>query len=179
MGEEELTNLITEYGKDIFSFCLRLYNTRYEAEELYQETFLKLIEKSKEIDRSKNPKSFIISIAIGIYRNQKKKYAIRQRIAPMEELSDHMSDTLKNEGYGLPEKELLQKEMIERIRNEISLLDDKYRIPLLMYYTGNLSYAEISAALKIPKGTIKSRLFKARTLLSERMEDLKYENRYE
>lgn len=72
MREEELTNLITEYGKDIFSFCLRLYNTRYEAEELYQETFLKLIEKSKEIDRSKNPKSFIISIAIGIYRNQKK-----------------------------------------------------------------------------------------------------------
>lgn len=39
MREEDLTNLITEYGKDIFSFCLRLCSTRYEAEELYQETF--------------------------------------------------------------------------------------------------------------------------------------------
>lgn len=40
MREEEFTQLIEEYGKDIFSFCLRLCNTRYEAEELYQDTFL-------------------------------------------------------------------------------------------------------------------------------------------
>lgn len=176
MNEQELTNLISEYGKDIFSFCLRLCETRYEAEELYQETFLKLIEKNKEIDRSKNPKSFILSLAVGIYRNQKKKYAIRKRIAPMTELNEHMSDFLKEERYGLPEQELLQKERTERVRYEISLLNDKYRIPLLMYYTGGLTHAEIGSILKLPKGTIKSRLFKARTLLNERLEDLKYEN---
>lgn len=176
MNEQELTNLITEYGKDIFSFCLRLCQTRYEAEELYQETFLKLMEKNKEIDRSKNPKSFILSLAIGIYRNQKKKYAIRNRIAPMTTLDEHMSDFLQEQQLGLPEQELLQKEQKERVRYEISLLDDKYRLPLLMYYTGNLTYTEIGSILRLPKGTIKSRLYKARTLLSERLEDLKYEN---
>lgn len=176
MNEQELTNLITEYGKDIFSFCLRLCQTRYEAEELYQEIFLKLMEKNKEIDRSKNPKSFILSLAIGIYRNQKKKYAIRNRIAPMTTLDEHMSDFLQEEQLGLPEQELLEKERKERVRHEISLLDDKYRLPLLMYYTGNLTYTEIGSILRLPKGTIKSRLYKARTLLSERLEDLKYEN---
>lgn len=176
MREEEFTQLIEEYGKDIFSFCLRLCSTRYEAEELYQDTFLKLIEHGKEVDRSKNPKSFLLSIAIGIYRNQKKKYAIRQRIAPMENLSDHMSDSLKEERYGLPEQEVLQKEIKERVREEISKLDDKLRLPLLMFYTGNLSHQEIGAILKIPKGTVKSRLFKARKILSKEMEDLKYEN---
>lgn len=179
MREENLTTLITEYGKDIFSFCLRLCNTRYEAEELYQETFLKLIEKRKEIDRSKNPKSLLISIAIGIYRNQKKKYAIRQRIAPMTELDEHMSDTLEENRYGLPEQAYLKLELTRQLREEISHLPDKYRVPLLMYYTGGMSYSEIGAVLKLPKGTIKSRLFKARQVLKERLEGFDYENGYE
>lgn len=154
MSEQELTTLISEYGKDIFSFCLRLCQTRYEAEELYQDTFLKLIEKSNEIDRSKNPKSFIFSLAIGIYRNQKKKYAIRHRIAPTTTLDEHMSEFLP-EGIGRqPEEEFLQKELKERIRYEISLLDNKYRIPLLMHYTGNLTHAETGSILRLPKGTI-------------------------
>lgn len=176
MNEQELNNLITEYGKDIYSFCLRLCNTRYEAEELYQETFLKLMEKRNRIDRSKNPKSFILSLAVGIYRNQKKKYAVRNRIAPITELDEHMLECLQEEHLGQPEQKLLQKELKERVRYEISLLDEKYRVPLLMSYTGGLTYDEIGKILKIPKGTIKSRLFKARTLLSERLEDLKYEN---
>ena len=94
----------------------------------------------------------------------------------MENLSDHMSDSLKEERYGLPEQEVLQKEIKERVREEIYKLDDKLRLPLLMFYTGNLSHQEIGAILKIPKGTVKSRLFKARKILSKEMEDLKYEN---
>lgn len=175
MNEQELTNLITEYGKDIFSFCLRLCHTRFEAEELYQETFLKLMEKGKELDHSKNPKSYLLSLAVGIYRNQKKKYAVRNRIAPIIELDEHMLDFLPEKHLGQPEQELLQKELTERVRYEISLLNDKYRIPLLMSYTGGLTYEEIGKVLKLPKGTIKSRLFKARTFLSKRLEDLKYE----
>lgn len=178
MREEELSNLITEYGKDVFNFCLRLCVTHYEAEELYQETFLKVIELGKEIDRSKNPKSYLLCIATGIYRNQKKKYAIRQRIAPIEVLSEHMSESLAEERYGLPEQEIIQKEVAERVRAEISLLQDKYRIPVLMYYAGNLSCAEIGKALKLPQGTVKNRLFKARKLLKEKLEDLNDENGY-
>jgi RNA polymerase sigma-70 factor (ECF subfamily) len=49
-------------------------------------------------------------------------------------------------------------------------LDDKLKIPLLMYYTAEISVDEVSLALRIPQGTVKSRLFKARKAMKKILE---------
>ena len=56
---------ISEYGKDIFSFCVYLTRNKDEAEDLYQQTFLVAIEKN-DIDDGNNPKSYFIKIEANI-----------------------------------------------------------------------------------------------------------------
>ena len=57
MDVRQLEQCIQEYGKDIYAFCSQLTRNRQEAEELYQDTFLKAMELVKQIDSKKNPKS--------------------------------------------------------------------------------------------------------------------------
>ena len=53
----------------------------------------------------------------------------------------------------------------------IDAMDDRYRIPLLLYYMEEQSIAELAELLSIPQGTVKSRLHKARQLLEKELED--------
>ena len=49
------------------------------------------------------------------------------------------------------------------------MLSDKYQIPLVLYYMEEQSVTEIAKVMKLPKGTVKSRLYKARIILKERL----------
>ena len=64
MTDIELEQFITEYGGDIYSFCCCLTGSRQEADDLYQETFLRAIEKKQILDAEGNPKSYLLSVAI-------------------------------------------------------------------------------------------------------------------
>ena len=50
MTEQELEMCISQYGKDIYSFCKYLTGDSQEAEDLYQDTFLKVVELKEKID---------------------------------------------------------------------------------------------------------------------------------
>ena len=80
MNEIQLEQCINEHGKDVYAFCSQLTRNVQEAEDLYQDTFLKAVELAGRIDFGKNPKSYLISIALRIWKNRKRKYAWRKRI---------------------------------------------------------------------------------------------------
>lgn len=88
MNVTELEKCIELYGKDIYAFCRQLTYSQQEAEELYQDTFLKAMELLQKIDAGQNPKSYLLSIALRLWKNHKKKYATRKRIADMESLTE-------------------------------------------------------------------------------------------
>lgn len=168
----ELEQCIDLYGKDIFSFCRHATGSIQEGEELYQDTFLKAVELIDRMDISQNPKSFLLSIAIRLWKNKRRKYSWRQRIAGMESLEekDEYQNIPSNIDNVLPEKNLLQKEQNELIHASIRKLPQKYQILLYLYYASEISVYEIAVCLKLPEGTVKSRLHKARKLLKEKLE---------
>ena len=57
---EELNNLIKQYGNDVYRFCVHLTRNHYEADDLYQDTFLKAIQVSHNLDCSGNIKLQLI-----------------------------------------------------------------------------------------------------------------------
>lgn len=65
---------------------------------------------------------------------------------------------------------MLKGDLNERVRREVSAMEEKYRIPLILFYSSELSQAEIAEVMGIPTGTVKSRLHKAKELLRERLE---------
>ena len=62
MTRQEFIDLLEREGAGVYSFCRMLAGSREEAEELYQETMLMATERLKDIDSSKNPKSYLISV---------------------------------------------------------------------------------------------------------------------
>ena len=173
----ELEQCIDQYGKDIYSFCRYATGSIQEGEELYQDTFLKAVELMEKVDVSQNPRSFLLSIAIKLWKNKRRKYAWRQRIAGMESLEekDEYQNIPSNLDDSLPEERLLQKEQNALVHLCLQELSQKYQILLYLYYTSELSTKEIAACLKLPEGTVKSRLHKARILLKEKLEVAGYD----
>lgn len=170
MTNQELEQLIQLYGKDIYTFCIRLTGSRQEAEDLYQDTFLTATERLYKIDSSRNPKSYLLSIALRIWKNQKRKYAWRQRIAPSES-SMQEAENIASEQQSM-EDCVISAEERDAVCLAVQHLPEKYRIPVILFYTGQLSVKEISMILSLPEGTVKSRLHYARNLLKKELEVL-------
>lgn len=62
MQSYELERIIDSYGNSIYSFCNKLTNNKTDADDLYQQTFLKALEICEKIDENKNVKAFLISL---------------------------------------------------------------------------------------------------------------------
>lgn len=168
MNVKELEQCINVYGKDIYAFCRQLVYNRQDAEELYQDTFLKAMELLDHIETEKNPKSYLLSISIRLWKNRKRKSAWRNRIAQMESLSKEGNEVWMKSDWSM-EEEILRKEQQEEIRRAVRQLEEKYRIPVCLYYMEELSIADISKVLKLPQGTVKSRLYQARKILKKQL----------
>lgn len=169
MNVTELEKCIELYGKDIYAFCRQLTYSQQEAEELYQDTFLKAMELLQKIDAAENPKSYLLSIALRLWKNHKKKYACRKRIADMESLSEEKQEIEESNGYSL-EEEIIAMEQAAEVQRAVQQLDDKYRLPIYLHYMEGLPIKEIARILKIPQGTVKSRLYQARESLKNMLE---------
>lgn len=168
MNDIQLEQCINEYGKDIYAFCSQLTRSTQEAED--QDTFLKAVELGRKIDYENNPKSYLVSIALRIWKNRKRKYAWRKRIAQPEQI---VEETVSTEAAGQEpsvEEAFLRQELQEQVRGAVEKLDDRYRVPVYLYYTLQLSVEQIAKIMKLPQGTVKSRLHKARKLLKQELE---------
>lgn len=168
MTIQELEQCISFYGKDIYSFCIHLTNSRELADDLYQDTFLEVMKKIEDINSKANPKSYILSIAVRLWKNKQRKAAWRNRIAPTCS-DDSLIEVLVAAEDDLLEK-VVSKEEYQMLWEAINRLSDHLRIIVLLYYMEELSVAEIAKLLSLPQGTIKSRLFKARKNLEKELE---------
>lgn len=167
MTMKELESCIDAYGKDIYTFCLHLTKDRELADDLYQDTFLTAIQKQDGIDDNANVKSYLLSICLHIWKNKKRKWAWRNRIAPMTRLEDAMDN-----GFSYIESDcILKNEKTVVVRKAIENLSDKYRIVVLLFYMEELSQDEIANVLRVPVGTVKSRLHTAKQLLKSELEE--------
>ena len=170
MTKSELENCILQYGTEIYSFCRSITFNVQEADDLFQDTFLKATELLGEMDPANNPKSYLLSVAFKLWKNKKRKHAWRNRIAKILPLSD-APELITPEAFACsPEQELLKKEEAALVRRAVSRLPDKYKLPILLFYMEHLPLAQIAFVLKIPVGTVKSRLYQAKKLLEKELE---------
>lgn len=172
MTKQELERCIEEYGKDIYSFCKYLTNNLLEADDLYQDTFLKAIESKEKIEYGNNPKSYLLSIALRIWKNKKRKFAWRKRIADVQPIVDERDRNISESAEPSLEERMTSKEKDEIIRKAVNKLPEKFKIVVLLFYMEDLSTAQIAETVKIPIGTVLSRLHQARKILKKELEDV-------
>ena len=172
MTKHELEMCISEYGKDIYAFCKHLTNNTLEADDLYQDTFLKAAELNREIDYENNPKSYLLSIALRIWRNKKRKFAWRKRIADVQAIVDERDTDMYVSTEVSLEEQLIHEESYELVGEAVKSLPDKLKIVTLLFYMEELSTTQIAEVMKIPTGTVLSRLYQASKRLKKEWEDV-------
>lgn len=172
MTKQELEMCIEKYGRDIYSFCRYLTNDPAEADDLYQDTFLKAVEYREKIEYGNNPKSYLLSVALRIWKNRKRKYAWRKRIARMQSAAEERDADMDESAEPSPEERVTGRERDETIRRAVNRLPEKLKTVTLLFYMEDLSTAQIAEAVKIPVGTVLSRLYQARKLLKRELEDV-------
>ncbi len=173
MDAREVEKCIDDFGTDIYRFCLKLCMDKEDAEDLYQQTFLKALETEWTLDWEKNPKSLFFSLTHNIWKSDKRKQARRNMIAPCSNLDYEMETVLHPEEN--IEESYFQKELVAEVRQIIQTLPEKFQVPLILFYLSDCSIEQIAAIIKKPAGTVKSRLFKGRNLIKKRLEDIGYE----
>lgn len=169
----EIERCIDSFGTDIYRFCLKLCLDKTDAEDLYQQTFLKALETEWTLDWTQNPKALFFSLAHNLWKSGRRKQARRNRIAPCGNLDDE-TEMLLRSGESI-EENYFQKELAEEVDRIIQTLPEKIRVPLLLFYFSDCSVEQIAAIIKKPPGTVKSRLFKGRSLIKKRLEEAGYE----
>lgn len=170
MTKPELEACMIKYGKDIYSFCRSLAGSLQEAEDLYQDTFLKAIELNEQIDTAGNPKSYLLSIAVRIWKNKRRKYAWRRRIADVRSYTEGQDVEEDPSAAASPEEHALRQEEAQTVRSLVAELPQRLKVIVLLYYMEELSVSQIADILRIPQGTVKSRLYQARKALQKELE---------
>lgn len=178
MNKYEFEQFVRDNGKDILRFCRMTCGDNESGDELYQDTMLKLLGKRQRLDYRQNVKSYALSISILLWKNKKKKYANRQRLISMESIDyieTESNQTIRDITVISPERCILQEDERTVVQQVVAQLPEKYRMPVHLYYSADMSVKEIAQVLQIPEGTVKSRMNKAKRLLKKELEALGYD----
>ena len=144
-----------------------------DAEDLYQQTFLKALEMDWTLDWQQNPKALFFSVVNNLWKSDRRKWARRNTIAPSSNIDEETETVLQSEEN--VEENYFRKELIAEVNRIIQTLPEKIRIPLTLFYLSDCSIEQIAIIIKKPPGTVKSRLSKGRSIIKKRLEEYGYE----
>ena len=153
-----LDEKIAQYGKRLFGLCIKLCGNKFDADDLYQETWLRVCAKSDKYDHSQPFEPWLTAVCVNAYRDilRRKKFERLIAFFDDEESRDKAINSVAAEDNSDENSELW-----EAVRR----LPEKYRTVIILHYFRGYDVKELAFILKAPEGTVKYRLHKARELL--------------
>jgi len=159
----EFGQLISSNAQYLKGFALRFTKDSQDADDLIQDTFVKALRYQNNFQEGTNIKGWLYTIMRNIFINNYKKKQFQNTIVDTTE-NNYFIDSSMNYSFDSIGSEIGLKDIWKNIHK----LQDDYRIPFTMFVEG-YHYDEISSALEIPMGTVKSRIFHARKKLTQNL----------
>ncbi|CAN5683566.1 sigma-70 family RNA polymerase sigma factor [soil metagenome] len=131
------------------------------AEDLVQETFLRAYDRLETFNPEYRFKTWLLTIA-----NNLGVDTLRRRREVVE-----FNQEVHGSSAGGAETAALESDRAQAVQKAIESLPETYGVPLILRYTEDMSYAEIAEVLDITIAAVKSRLFRARNMLAEKLQD--------
>ena len=163
--KNEIEKYIEQYGERVSRLCINLCGNHADADDLYQDTWMKVIKNIDKYDRSRNFEKWLFKICVNTYKNERMKAFRRKSISfKTTEDQDIFFEMIPDRDEAYMEK---YREVVEIIRE----LPEKYRTALALRYFSDFSENDAAEILGVPAGTLKSRLNRARKLIKGRLND--------
>jgi len=156
--------LFERYANDVFRLALSMGHGRGEAEDLMQDTFLAAFESIGRFERRSAFKTWLLSI---LFR-QAGRHRRYSRIRQTEVLDEGALSTGPN-GVARAHRDGDHASRLDA-HTMLDTLSPEHRAVLVLRELQGLSYDEIAQTLGVPRGTVESRLFRARNILRERFQ---------
>ncbi len=156
---DALGELYEKYKTNIFRTALAITQDRGAAEDILQESFLRLFTYADRIRTDVSVEPWLYRVAVNLSHTWVQKS--RRRVAPLEGVLERLTDSL----HLLPDHVMERRETQEAVQQAIAGLPLGHRIVVVLYYLEGLGLREIAEVLEIPEGTVKSRLHYARESL--------------
>lgn len=165
MDAMNFQNRLLALQDNMLNFAFSLTENREEAEDLLQDTTLKVLSNKEKFVDNVNFKGWVFTIMRNIFINNYRRVVRSQTIVDKTEDLYHLN-LPQESGFSTPEGAFNVKE----ITNTIDSFSDEYRIPFSMHVAG-YKYYEIAEKMNLPLGTVKSRIFFARQKLQNLLSD--------
>jgi RNA polymerase sigma-70 factor, ECF subfamily len=169
LGDQSAFNELYHRYKDrlYYYFYRMLGNSPEQANDFLQELFMKTIEKPESYNPAYAFQTWLFSMANNMCKNEYRRRGVRLEYQDYESYEQKL-DFLKEPTI---EPELL----IEKIFQTLDQLGEENRSAFLLRYREGFSIKEVAQILELPEGTVKSRLFYAKKILTEKLNYLKDE----
>ncbi len=150
---------------NLLNFAYQLTTNREAAQDLVQDTTLKVLDNETKYVDNVNFKGWVFTIMRNIFINNYRRQVRSATIVDTTEDLYHLNLSQES-GLSTPEGTFAAKE----ISVAINSFSDAYREPFTMYVAG-YKYSEIAEKMNLPLGTVKSRIFFARKQLQSLLKD--------
>jgi len=162
--------IVRQYWRRVFNVAYKFVGRHDEAEDLTQDVFLKVFKSLATFDRRANFQTWLVSVSrnlcIDHYRSVRKERETIDRDVNADDLSPHSVEVSAH-------VVLERLDLAQELRRALQQLPESLRTAVVMRDIQELSYQEIADRLRLPEGTVKSRINRGRHELARQITRLR------
>jgi RNA polymerase sigma-70 factor, ECF subfamily len=168
--EKAYRELVERYQGQVYGLSLRMVRRSEDAEDLTQETFVRMFRALARYDPTRPFPAWLFTIATRLCIDHIRRSRVKLVPLVRREPGSEEERTLELEDPGPTPDEVTARTEEERRTHElIASLPAHYRVVVVLRHQQDLSYEEIADVLHLPLGTVKARIHRARALLKDRL----------
>lgn len=172
---EAFGRLVRRYESPLFNYLRRMTGNAAEAEDVFQETMIRLYRSRDRYDRGSPVRPWLYRIATNCCRDRLRYWRRRPSVSlESPRGADGSGQTLADgipDGQAGSDSRVREAEVRDRLEEAVARLPVKHRSVFLMARYDGMDYESISESLGIPVGTVKSRMNKAVRVLMDELKE--------
>ena len=163
---EALEDLVRQHSRLVYRIAYAALRSHHDAEDATQETFLRVLRYSHKLATVDDPKTWLARIAWRVAVDRSKQRGRKQEI-PLEDPEKPVAEVPSADA---PADEAMHDSQVGAVLERlIAALPEKLREPLILSAINEMSPREVAATLGINEAAVRSRVFRARKLLKEKL----------
>lgn len=159
---DAFARLVDRHKDAVVSYLTRLCGDRDRAEDLAQDSFLRLFRAADGYREQGFLRAYLFRIATNLVRSEERRERRLRLLLPFLSGRDRAEPSAASG--------MLLQEMHRQVAGAVAALPLRFRVPLVLHEIEGWSYADIAQELRCREGTVKSRIFRGRRQLKQRLE---------
>jgi RNA polymerase sigma-70 factor (ECF subfamily) len=172
---ELLDRLIVQYQHRLFRYLLHLTGNQPLAEDIFQETWIRVLERGTQYDSRYKFEAWLVSIARNLVLDNLRRKSPKTFSELTQPDEPEFAASLADENAPTPFDAAAQTQLQERMGEAMQTLEPIFREVVTLRFHEGMQINEIAQATGVPQATVKSRLYRALAKLEQQMKGIAYD----